>query len=273
MIDVVFDKGISVVVVNYRTPELLKDFVDAFYTQSSIVPTELIIIDVGMTGELLDQSKEILTFYRDKGKIFHYWPFFYNSGYAAACNFAATLSNKEVIAFFNADTILFDDTLDICYNYLMCHNDTAVCGPLQLNSSGQVTHAGILGSDTQPSLRGWKSSEPFKYRDNIDEVISVSGSAYFVKNQVWHEMLNCPIYRQIAPDCEGAFLPTPHFYEETFFSYHCRAHGYKVAYIGEAMMIHEWHQSSPVGGWAEAQIPVSQHMFREACGIHGIECD
>jgi hypothetical protein len=101
----------------------------------------------------------------------------------------------------------------------------------------------------------------------------VSGSAYFIKRKVWDFLTECPTYREVAPKARGAFLPTSHYFEETFCSYHAQAHGWKVMYYGPVVIRHEWHQASPVGGWAERQFPVSQKYFREACGRHGIPCD
>jgi GT2 family glycosyltransferase len=73
---------------------------------------------------------------------------------------------------------------------------------------------------------------------------------------------------------KGRFLPTPHYYEETWVSYAARHKGWKVMYFGEAVMEHEWHQASKVGGEAErTHMPVSRQMFRDACDHFGIERD
>lgn len=86
-------------------------------------------------------------------------------------------------------------------------------------------------------------------------------------------MLGCEVYQQLHPGVGGAFLPTTHYYEETWYCYHVASHGYKVMYFGEAEMVHRWHKSSAQGGWADRQMPISRAQFRAACDAHGIERD
>jgi GT2 family glycosyltransferase len=108
---------------------------------------------------------------------------------------------------------------------------------------------------------------------DIEEAVTVSGSAYFIRRSVWDELTNCSLYQNFSPS-NGAFLQTPLFYEETFCSYHVRQHGYKVLYNGQAKMIHEWHQSAKEEeGYVQEVLPVARKMFREACAAHNMECD
>lgn len=265
-----YEPGIDVVVTNYRTPKLLRDFIESYSFQDAI-ESDLIIVDVDPTPETADEVAQILVPYR--GKNFQYWAMDWNCGYSGACNFASTVSNREVLAFFNSDTRLFDDTLDKCYQYLMEHDDVAICGPLQVDSNGLVTNAGIFGTNTNPTIRGWRSNKPQLFRDTRDDCVSVMGSAYFVKRAVWDELANDPTFKDMYPDVEGAFLPTPHYYEETWCSYFARHKGYKVAHVGSAIMVHEWHKSSPVGSVEGEIMRRSRSMFRDACDRLGIERD
>lgn len=266
-----YDPGMDVVVVNYRTPELLKDFIDSYRFQGSKVDTELIVVDVDPTEAVQEQVSEILSHHRDLQ--IQYWPIDWNCGYSGACNWASQVSNREVIAFFNSDTRLFDDTLDLCYDYLLEHDDVAICGPMQVDSRGRVTHAGMFGSNTKTAPRGWLSRNPNHYREDRDDAITVSGSAYFVKRGVWDEMARHPAFLDCYPNAEGAMLPTPHYYEETWCSYFARHLGHKVAYVGSAVMVHEWHKSSPVGSVEGSVMATSRQMFRDMCDYVGIAHD
>ena len=263
-----YDTGIDVVVVNYNTPKLLKDFIDSYRFQTSLVETELIVIDVDPTEETSEEVSQILSNHRDIPV--QYWAMDWNCGYSGACNFASTVSNREVVAFFNSDTRLFEGTLDVCYLYLMEHQDVGICGPMQVNSQGLVTHAGMFGTNDNTAPRGWMSRNPHQFREDRDDAITVSGSAYFVKRHVWDLMANDAVFKAMYPDCDGAMLPTPHYYEETWCSYFARHLGYKVAYLGSAMMVHEWHKSSAVGSVEGKVMKRSQQMFRDACDRMGI---
>lgn len=268
--DTDYEPGLDVVVVNYRTPNLVKDFVDSYLYQTSDIPTDLIVVDVDPTEDSEYALRDVLSQYNFQ---YQYWPIHNNCGYSGACNFAATTCNREVIAFFNSDTKLFDDTLDVCYQYLVANEDTAACGPLQVDSAGRVTHAGIFGTNSKPYHRGWRSNSPSSFTDVVDDVVSVSGSAYFVNKRIWDELANDPEYLNLFPNVDGAFLPTQHYYEETWFSYFARHRGYKIAYIGSTMMIHEWHKSSKVGSVEGEIMRSSQELFRNTCDYFGIDHD
>ena len=168
----------------------------------------------------------------------------------------------------NADTEFIDpNCVDSCLDLLDSNDDIAVVGPLQYNAEGRITHAGIFGTNDKPMHRAWLSRDKSSHR-YIADCVSVSGSAYFTKRVVWDEMTRCPMYREAAPDAEGAFLPTRLYHEETFYSYHVREHGYRVMYNGEAEMIHH-HDSSP-NPERDIKIKESKEQFVAACQVHGM---
>jgi GT2 family glycosyltransferase len=199
-----------------------------------------------------------------------------NVGYARACNMAAALVDGEILGLFNADTAFLPGTLDAVLAAFDANGRWGVVGPKQVNDRGEITHAGIFGTHRAPAHRGWREQDRGQYEDTL-EAITVSGSAYFVRRAAWQELSFCRINERLCREAPaahiGAFLPTMHYYEETWCSYHAAAHDWKVMYFGEAKMLHQWHQASPVGGWAEQQMPVSRQFFRRACDEHSILCD
>jgi len=254
------DIELDVIVVNYKTYDDLQSFIDSYYNLTDSTVTNLVVVDVEGDPRQVVAASNVVRF--DE-----------NIGYARACNFGANVTSAPYLAFFNADTVLKNGVLDLCVQALRDHSDWGVVGPLQVDEQGRVTHAGIFGTHAEPRHRAWKSKVNPALRD-VREAITVSGSAYFTKRETWNELKSCDIYCRIAPDAEGAFLPTPHFYEETWYSYHAHSHGWKVMYLGTAEMIHKWHKASPVGGKAEKEyMPISREMFRRACDEHGIDRD
>lgn len=263
--------GVDVVVVNYRTPHDLHGFLNAFREVQREVPCSLIVSNVDpepddeLVAELQLETIDVPVFYSN-------WA--YNCGYANACNEAATVGRRRTIAFFNADTRILPGVLKECDAHLWSDPTYAALGPRQIDDDGLITHGGIFGTHDHPSFEGrWKRRNSPEYADVRDDAISVSGSAYFIKRPVWTELTECEIYRQQAPESIGAFLPTEHYYEETWCSYHAHSHGYKIVYYGAVEMVHRWHQSSPVGGKAEKAMPRSRERFRAACEAHGIPHD
>lgn len=268
--------GIDVVVVDYQTPQDLAEFVDGFAAVQWEVPASLHVV-------LVDPNEDIL--YVDEAVdgvevpiSVTVWPS--NIGYARSCNAAAEMVEnmaiaRQTIAFFNADTILKPGVLDACHWELHQHSDWAVVGPRQVDEEGRITHAGIYGTFEKPSFADrWMKKDVGQFNELRDDCVSVAGSAYFVKRIAWDELTRCSKFQEVAPKANGAFLPTQHYYEETWFSYHAQAHGWKVAYHGGVQMVHKWHRASPVGGDAEKRyLPESRKAFRAACDAHGIAHD
>ena len=254
--------GMDLVVVNYKTPGDLEEFCRSYQEYPASIPTNLVIVN----QDPEDADHEVGAAYADV-----HLPQA-NNYYSGAANVGAAHGDSEIIGILNADTRLLSGTLDIVYGQMMANDDWGVAGPLQYDDRGKVTHGGIFGSLQQPEHRGWHKPIAKRLREN-EEAVTVSGSAYFIKRSVWDELTNCEVYRDLYPDVKGAFLPTTHYYEETWCSYHTQAHGYKVVYLGEAEMIHKWHQATPIGGWHDRQMPESRKMFREMCDHHGIPRD
>lgn len=189
-----------------------------------------------------------------------------NEGYARAINHGVTLGEAPYVAALNCDVqFLVGQTYPIV-QYFEDHGDVGVVGPRTTNSNNRLTHAGIFQTLTGDQHRAWLHPDQSTYWD-VRDVPTVSGATYFARRSMWDELTACPRFRRVAPDAEGAFLPTDHFYEETWCSYHARAHNWRCVYLGTSKMIHEWHRSSPPGS-----IPMKEAkaLFQHACMTHGI---
>lgn len=266
--------GIDVVVVSYRTPDDLSEFIQSFSKVEDEVPCTLHVVLVDPRDGEREEARMALAWVQSD---WHLTLHSHNVGYAAACNGAGrrTADNPHsTIAFFNADTVLWPGVLRSCHDVLHSNPNYAVVGPKQIDDKGRITAAGIFGTNSAPTFDGrWhKQNQAGLYEELRDDCVSVSGSAYFVKRSAWDQLTDCSLYRSEFPDAEGAFLPVQHYCEEEFLSYHARAHGWKVVYNGHATMVHKWHRSSPVGGMVEkVYLPQSRKVFRRACDAHGIE--
>lgn len=247
---------LSVVVVNYRTPELLERFLYSLDEYKPSVSFETIVMDVAPKK------------YPPSGAPYDTWSTYSdNVGYAAACNDGAALGQGEVIAFFNADTSFLDDKcIDQCMQYLEDHHEVGAVGPRQIDRNGRITHAGI---NNLSSPRGWRERDHGQYSFN-DHCATISGSAYFTPRHIWNEMAECPQFREVAPKASGAFLPTPLYFEETYYSYHLRGHGYEVGYVGEAVMRHDWNQSPGSGTLKSGMAARAKRQCEFALEVHGL---
>lgn len=269
--------AVDLVVVNYHTPNDLNLFIGSVVDSDLQVPWTLTVVDVESGHDLdLDLLNHPSTpDYFMGARLLEVDD---NCGYARACNLAASQlpSPFPVIAFFNADVRVLPGSIESCVGLIMS-GQADITGPLQKDSRGRVTHAGIFGPPDRPRHRDFMRPVSVGHTD-VREAYSVSGSAYFCRRALWDELTFEPSYREFCNQefgkpALGAFLPTPHYYEETWCSRFAVHLGYRVVYNGQATMIHEWHQASPKGGHADKLMPVSRSIFRKACAHHGIVSD
>lgn len=194
-----------------------------------------------------------------------------NVGYARACNAGAREGNAPYIALLNCDIEFTEGALSSIVKFMDDNPDVGVVGPRTVDSTGRLTHGGIFTNTVsrRDEHRFWLAHDWGQASDVLD-VPTVSGATYFVRRSMWKELTDCVDYATVAPGAEGAFLPTKHFYEETWCSYHARAHHWRVVYLGTVRMIHQWHRSSPIGS---VTLGEAEEYFRKACEAHGIGLD
>lgn len=180
--------------------------------------------------------------------------------YAQAVNRSLARGTAPYVLALNADTRMLEPP-DRLLQLFADHPDIAVIGPRQIDQTGRITHAGIIGSNTEPEHRFWM--RPLAHvaemcAEKTLDCVTVSGSVYFARRTVWEQL--------------GGLLETPLYYEETAFSYAVRHAGYRVCYTGQTTWEHRWNSSPYEGSKAELAAR-SQAIFRRFCGDRGIECN
>lgn len=259
------DEGVDIVVVAWKSPTDLRGFLNSWLDAQISIPTDLWVV----LNEFGSEDIDVASQYPSVHVILNTE----NEGYARAVNQGVKQGDRPVVGIFNADTRFLPRVVEKCNQALRAHKEWAVLGPRTVDDDGMLTNAGVVGSQAEPQIRFWKERDRGQADDVLTECPTVFGAAYFIKRSVWNELTDCSEFRKVAPDAEGAFLPTPHYYEETYCSYHARHHGYKCVYYGPVHMVHRWHKASPVGGFADSLFEVSRKTFREACDAHSIEHD
>lgn len=267
--------SVDLCVVHYNTTPLLSRLLDSLHSDIEEFPKvwTLSIADNDSQDEFVDWMRSNQHKYQIDNLYLNR-----NIGYSAACNRMAAKTNSEIVCLLNADVWLTSQDVYDIYQIFLNNPEIAILGPKQRDEHGYITHAGIIGTNTAPKHRGWRELDldDSLYRDRL-ECVTISGSAYFVRRSVWNHAMNHHKYRELFPDAVGAFLPTPHYFEETWLSYFARHLGYKVFYDGSVSIGHSWHASSPRPGKgfseADSMFGVSREIFRKACDHIGIERD
>jgi GT2 family glycosyltransferase len=270
---------IDLCVVNYNTRKELQRFLDTLHSDL-ISPNgalekkwNLYITDNDSTDDFIPWMRQ-----NDEKYLIDRLSLKENVGYSSAINYMASRTSSDIIGVLNGDVWMTSSDVSKIQQIFDENKDIHILGPKQRDEDGFITHAGIIGTNTHPRHRGWREQDidDTLYKDRI-ECVTVSGSAYFVRREVWEALTNNQKYREIYPDAVGAFLPTPHYYEETWCSYFARHLGYNVVYDGSVSIGHSWHASTPKPGQgvshADSYFPISREIFRKACDHIGIERD
>jgi len=270
---------IDLCVVNYNTRKLLQRFLDTLHSDIES-PNGALAKNWNLYITDNDSSDDFIPWIRENEDNYLIDRLYLreNIGYSAAINMMASKSSAEIIGILNGDVWMTTKDCRKIQNIFNENPDIDILGPKQRDENGFITHAGIIGTNTSPKHRGWREYDPDDslYKDRIP-CVTVSGSAYFIRRSVWNAMTNNPKYRELYPNAIGAFLPTPHYYEETWCSYFARHLGYNLVYDGSVSIGHSWHASTPKPGegisHADKYFPISREIFRKACDHFRIERD
>jgi len=102
---------LSIIIINYKSGQLVADCIESIYQQESAFSYEIIVVD-NNSG---DSSRERIT------GLFSQVTWIdmnYNSGFARANNEAIRRSKGGTVLLLNADTIIENNAIEKCYNYL-----------------------------------------------------------------------------------------------------------------------------------------------------------
>ncbi|MCH5717218.1 glycosyltransferase family 2 protein [Niabella hibiscisoli] len=115
----------SIIIVNYKTPQLLNDCINTIVSTASFNETEIIVVD----NDSADNSKELIM----TSHPFVRWvDMGYNSGFARANNAGIKVSKGEIVLLLNSDTLNENNAIHNCFTRL--ENDSFVaCGVQLLN--------------------------------------------------------------------------------------------------------------------------------------------
>ncbi len=118
--------GLSVIIVNYKTPQLLTDCLATFFTGPSAVNMEVIVVD-NASG---DNSRKIVTRAFPRVK----WiQMTYNAGFARANNEGIRQATGDVVLLLNSDTLNEGNAIEQCYQQFIT-SEYVACGVQLLNT-------------------------------------------------------------------------------------------------------------------------------------------
>lgn len=263
---------VDLLCINYNTQVLLSRLIKTLNSDYEPGVWTLSIADNGST----DGSPEWLD-YLDQAK-WHVKQILWNKniGYAKAINDLASKTDSDILCAVNADTWFTTKHVKDMIDCFERNPNIAIAGPKQLDEARMIRHAGIMwdGSNKKhPQHRGWAMYDQHdKLFKDLVRCWTISGSIYYVRRSVWNEMAIHPDYKSLYPEAKGAFLPTNHYFEETFCSQWAQKLGYEVWYNGLAETTgHTWGGSLNPHQASRKYFNESRSMYIETCNKLGIK--
>ena len=122
---------ISVVIVNYKVPEFLKETIRSICEAQLYEKTEIIVVD----NDSRDRSQEIVTAHFPDISWIQMKD---NVGFGKACNIGVKKAQGTFVLLLNPDTVISKNTLIESVNFLRANPDVGLMGPKILNSDGTL---------------------------------------------------------------------------------------------------------------------------------------
>jgi GT2 family glycosyltransferase len=120
---------LSIILVNYKSPQLVLDCVQSIYEQTSKISFEILIVD-NASG---DSSKQIIL---ERFPDVKWIQLDYNAGFARGNNAAIKVANGELILLLNTDTVVLENALEKAVELFKNEPNIAACGVQLLNTDG-----------------------------------------------------------------------------------------------------------------------------------------
>ena len=122
---------VSIIIVNYKTPQLILDCLQSVYAHTKGVTFEVLVVD----NDSQDNSKKIVL---GQYPTVQWFEMGYNAGFSRANNLGLDHATGRTVLLLNSDTLLIDDLLTRLAGVLDEQPDVAAVGAMQINREGQV---------------------------------------------------------------------------------------------------------------------------------------
>ena len=225
---------LSIIIVNYNTKELLKQTIESvIYTVGQAINYEIIVSDNGSE----DGSCEMLREYFPKIQLIENKA---NLGFSKGNNIAIKRAKGRYILLLNSDTVVKDQCLEKCINYMDEYTEIGTLGCRVLLPNGNLDAACKRGYPTPEASLYYmlklhklfpKSQKFGAYNlgylsdQEINEVDSLVGAFMMVRREAIEE---------IGLLDEDFFM----YGEDIDWCYRIKKAGYKIIYYPEATIIH-----------------------------------
>lgn len=240
--------GLSIVIVNWNTKDLLRKCLESIYEAPPLVKFEVLVVDNASndgSGEMVEKDFPEAQLIKNNT----------NLGFAKANNQGIKKSHGNLVLLLNSDVKILPGVLEKMVNFMAKHPEIGILGPKLIYPNGSYQLSGghfpmVLSEFFERS----KLAQLFSFskfigryrmnywdRDNGRELDWVSGAALMIRRRVIQD---------------GGLMDENFFmhYEDIDWCYRAKAKGWKVYFIPEAKLVHLERQSTK-------KYPANLHFF------------
>lgn len=122
---------ISIIIVNYKVPDLLKKCIESLRSADGRNGFEIVVIDNASGDEskalITSAYPEVLWIQNDR-----------NTGFASAVNAGFARTRGDIVMLLNPDTEIHPDSLSVCAEFFRSHPEAGIVGGKILNPDGSM---------------------------------------------------------------------------------------------------------------------------------------
>lgn len=249
---------VSVIIVNYKTSQLLVPAIDSILDKTEDIVYEIIVVD----NHSQDDSERVV--HEHYGNRVTYLPLAENVGFGRANNEGLRIARGRNILFLNPDTILVNNAVRILSDYLDSHPDTGAVGgnlytaDMQPNVSFNRVRPSIFDETDQATHRllsrlRFGRNGLFNHTGHTIEVGFIAGADLMIPRQVLDS---------VGPFDPDFFM----YYEETELCRRIAKATYRIVSVPEAKIIHLEGKSFVNNAERERRALISRRIyFRKTC--------
>lgn len=243
------DLELSIIIVNYETPEETIKCIESIYNTIKIKDYEVIVVD----NCSLDNSE---SFIMSKFPSIKWININYNSGFGRANNIGAKAAMGKYLLFLNSDVFVLDKTIMATIEHIKAHPEIGVLGCKLLNDDRTIQKSVYHYIGDYEEVLSNNLIIDYFYKPKARRIKAVMGAYMIIPREVFEAV------RGFDPDF---FM----YSEELDLCRRIERLGFKIYYLDSVMAIHK-HGFSSSNEWKLKQNFLSSALlFLKVRGILG----
>lgn len=251
---------VSILIVHYNTPGLLRQTLKGIYASAPTVTFEVLVVDNNPSARVHEMVQRefpnVRMIISER-----------NGGFGAGMNQAIAQATGKYLFVFNPDIALFSGAVELLKAYMDAHPDVGMCGPKLLHPDGSLQYScyrfmkpftvlcrRLPFAKNIPSMARELDAYLMKDWDHatVRDVDYLLGAAMFVRAEA---------VRQVGGFDENFFV----YFEEQDWCRRFWMKGWRVVYQPEAQLVH-YHRRETAEGNIFTQLlnPLTRTQIRSA---------